>query len=119
MYRAALLVVHCFLVLEKSYCWNVFTLLYKRGAQNLKKVFNPSFNFPKAYDTKLILMYKHLDKTVIAHLIFAKVFSKRPSKYVTCSTQKLIRWHNLIFDIFINCNWVVTRWQYTFTHNNA
>jgi len=19
-------------------------------------------------------------------------------------------------DIFINCNWVVTRWQYTFTH---
>ena len=21
-----------------------------------------------------------------------------------------------IYDIFINCNWVVTRWQYTFTH---
>ena len=21
-----------------------------------------------------------------------------------------------IFDIFINCNWVVTLWQYTFTH---
>jgi len=21
-----------------------------------------------------------------------------------------------IFDIFINCSWVVTRWQYTFTH---
>ena len=20
------------------------------------------------------------------------------------------------FDIFVNCNWVVTRWQYTFTH---
>ena len=20
------------------------------------------------------------------------------------------------YDIFINCNWVVTRWQYTFTH---
>ena len=19
-------------------------------------------------------------------------------------------------DIFVNCNWVVTRWQYTFTH---
>jgi len=24
------------------------------------------------------------------------------------------KWHD--FDIFINCNWVVTRWQYTFTH---
>jgi hypothetical protein len=23
------------------------------------------------------------------------------------------------FDTFINCNWVVTRWQYTFTHNNT
>jgi hypothetical protein len=21
-----------------------------------------------------------------------------------------------IYDIFINCNWFVTRWQYTFTH---
>ena len=20
------------------------------------------------------------------------------------------------YDIFVNCNWVVTRWQYTFTH---
>ena len=20
------------------------------------------------------------------------------------------------FDIFINCNWVITRWQYTFKH---
>jgi hypothetical protein len=23
-----------------------------------------------------------------------------------------------IYDIFINCNWVVTRWQYTFTHEH-
>jgi hypothetical protein len=23
---------------------------------------------------------------------------------------------NLILDILINCNWVVTRWQYSFTH---
>jgi len=22
----------------------------------------------------------------------------------------------LLDDIFINCSWVVTRWQYTFTH---
>ena len=22
----------------------------------------------------------------------------------------------MIYDIFVNCNWVVTRWQYTFTH---
>ena len=22
----------------------------------------------------------------------------------------------LLYDIFINCSWVVTRWQYTFTH---
>jgi len=22
----------------------------------------------------------------------------------------------MIYDIFINCSWVVTRWQYTFTH---
>jgi len=22
----------------------------------------------------------------------------------------------LFIDIFINCNWVVSRWQYTFTH---
>jgi hypothetical protein len=22
------------------------------------------------------------------------------------------------YDIFINCNWVVTRWQYTFTHKH-
>jgi hypothetical protein len=21
-----------------------------------------------------------------------------------------------IFDMFVNCNWVETRWQYTFTH---
>ena len=21
-----------------------------------------------------------------------------------------------LIDIFVNCNWVVTRWQYTFTH---
>ena len=21
-----------------------------------------------------------------------------------------------MYDIFVNCNWVVTRWQYTFTH---
>ena len=27
------------------------------------------------------------------------------------------RWEdNMIYDIFVNCNWVVTRWQYTFTH---
>ena len=24
----------------------------------------------------------------------------------------------IIIIIFINCNWVVTRWQYTFTHKN-
>jgi hypothetical protein len=23
-----------------------------------------------------------------------------------------------IYDLFINCNWVVTRWQYTFTHEH-
>jgi len=22
----------------------------------------------------------------------------------------------IYYDIFVNCNWVVTRWQYTFTH---
>jgi len=27
-----------------------------------------------------------------------------------CSSAKI--W----YDIFVNCNWVVTRWQYTFTH---
>jgi hypothetical protein len=29
------------------------------------------------------------------------------------------QWHTSsakIYDIFINCNWFVTRWQYTFTH---
>jgi hypothetical protein len=25
----------------------------------------------------------------------------------------------ILYDIFMNCNWVVTRWQYTFTHNNT
>jgi hypothetical protein len=24
--------------------------------------------------------------------------------------------YNIRYDIFINCSWVVTRWQYTFTH---
>jgi len=24
--------------------------------------------------------------------------------------------YDMIYDIFINCSWVVTRWQYTFTH---
>jgi hypothetical protein len=24
--------------------------------------------------------------------------------------------YSMIYDIFIYCNWVVTRWQYTFTH---
>ena len=23
---------------------------------------------------------------------------------------------NVIYDIFTNCSWVVTRWQYKFTH---
>ena len=22
----------------------------------------------------------------------------------------------ITYDMFVNCNWVVTRWQYTFTH---
>ena len=22
----------------------------------------------------------------------------------------------MLYDIFFNCNWFVTRWQYTFTH---
>ena len=25
-------------------------------------------------------------------------------------------WNMLPYDIFVNCSWVVTRWQYTFTH---
>ena len=25
-------------------------------------------------------------------------------------------WKMIWYDIFVNCNWVVTRWQYTFTH---
>jgi hypothetical protein len=24
----------------------------------------------------------------------------------------------MVYDIFINCNWVVTRWQYTFAHKH-
>jgi len=24
--------------------------------------------------------------------------------------------NTMIYDVFVNCNWVVTRWQYTFTH---
>jgi hypothetical protein len=29
---------------------------------------------------------------------------------------KLLTYFDIDIDIFINCNWVVTRWQYTFTH---
>ena len=29
----------------------------------------------------------------------------------------MIWWCDTWHDIFINCSWVVTRWQYTFTHN--
>ena len=31
-------------------------------------------------------------------------------------TERNPREKFLIYDIFINCSWVVTRWQYTFTH---
>ena len=30
-----------------------------------------------------------------------------PTRYKGCELR---------YDIFVNCNWVVTRWQYTFTH---
>ena len=35
------------------------------------------------------------------------------SEIVTCGETG---WYMIWYDIFVNCNWVVTRWQYTFTH---
>jgi hypothetical protein len=29
---------------------------------------------------------------------------------------KLLIYFDIDIDIFVNCNWVDTRWQYTFTH---
>jgi len=37
-------------------------LLFKRGAQKLSKISNLQLHFRKAYDAKLIFMYKHINK---------------------------------------------------------
>jgi hypothetical protein len=37
---------------------------------------------------------------------------------INYSTQLHIVGYFRIYDIFINCIWVVTRWQYTFTHKH-
>ena len=42
------------------------------------------------------------------HLVHAEFF-----------VRSLVFCIDMIYDIFVNCNWVVTRWQYTFTHNNT
>ena len=33
-----------------------------------------------------------------------------------CGVGSTAEYRYMIYDIFVNCNWVVTRWQYTFTH---
>jgi len=35
--------------------------------------------------------------------------------YASCQAE-LNTFIDIDIDIFINCSWVVTRWQYTFTH---
>ena len=41
-------------------------------------------------------------------------FSRHWQKIQATKIQKGSR--GMIYDIFVYCNWVVTRWQYTFTH---
>ena len=43
---------------------------------------------------------------------FIKIFVIYDGVYICIYT------YIIIIIIFINCNWVVTRWQYTFTHKN-
>jgi len=62
MYRAALLAVLCFVVLENNYCLNVFMLLY-RVPKKIKKIFKLSATLPKGLRTETKLMYSILVST--------------------------------------------------------
>jgi hypothetical protein len=44
---------------------------------------------------------------MFAYFYFWLNIPSSPSNYKTFDTD---------IDIFVNCNWVETRWQYTFTH---
>jgi len=35
---------------------------------------------------------------------------------LTAMKEEVVCGHSKSYDIFINCSWVVTRWQDTFTH---
>ena len=46
---------------------------------------------------------------------YAKAYSLPPDFSVSYSVLDIVTFM-IWYDIFVNCNWVVTRWQYTFTH---
>jgi len=52
-------------------------------------------------------------------LLFLHIIA-RPVKIFVPQINYMFSSHGEVIDIdihiFINCNWVVTRWQYTFTH---
>ena len=64
--------------------------------------------------------YQHLRKKPVASIILhPDVGSGRPCFYIRHCENFKSQWkkYDMIwYDIFVNCNWVVTRWQYTFTH---
>jgi hypothetical protein len=50
------------------------------------------------------VLYISYKENQYIHIMFSTFFSENPAVY------------EIDIDIFINCSWVVTRWQYTFTH---
>jgi hypothetical protein len=94
MYRVSLFTVHCFVVLENNYCWNVLMQLIKRGSQKIKKIVKPSATLPKGLWSETKLMYKHINKTFTANFIFANVYWNFLLNSRYADTQRHIRWHH-------------------------
>ena len=64
--------------------------LFKRGAQQIKNMFQPSATFPKDLWPETKLKCKHINETATAHFNFANVFSKLPYNMWLADLPKII-----------------------------
>jgi len=57
-------------------------------------------------------IFREKNYQLMCSLIFSTTFVWN----ISYSKKDSATYYDIWYDIFINCNWVVTRWQYTFTH---
>jgi hypothetical protein len=88
MYRVALLVAVSLELLQNNYWWILLMLLFKLCTQTTN-IFKQSGIFSNAYETKLSVMYRHINKKLIAQFIICNVSLILEFRQVTCRIREL------------------------------